>query len=335
METITANRQAFNRFVRTLLLAVVTVVTISGAALSQPTPREDDNFSVTKDLKLPVYVWRNPDKDPKAIIIGCHGGCLYGRAYRFLGEKLADENFLFVSMDLRGFGKYYHNSYGSKRDKKVHYKHSMVDFYLVIKELRKEYPGTPVYALGESLGANIALYLAMSRPDLVDGVVAVSPFDRPKYFFSLYHFIAIPQAMFLPWTKINLDPYLSKRLTSDIQMSEEEVNDPMNRNHQTAIELFKCVGWMYRGRRLVNSIPDTKPILFVCDQKDKLCDENGSRLLFNSLKSKDKTYIQIKDNGHLLVEKSNIHPDTLAALIGWLNERTSAYKLSLADSRLH
>ncbi len=322
METTLPNRQAFSRFVRVALLAIMTVVTMGGAAQGEATSREDDNFSVVRDLKLPVYAWRNPDKTPKAIIIGFHGGCLYGRAYRFLAEKLVDKDYLFVSMDLRGFGKYYHNNFGDKRDKKVHYKHSMVDFYLVMKALKAEYPGIPVYALGESLGANMALYSALSRPDLVDGVIAISPFDRPKYFFSLYHLISIPQAIFLPWTKINLDPYLSKRLTSNEEMSMEEVNDPMNRNHQSSIELTKCVGMMYRARRLVKSIEKTKPILFLCDETDKLCNIYGSRMLFQSLQSKDKTYIQIKDSGHLLVEKSRIHPDTLNAIVSWLDQKT-------------
>lgn len=322
MGNIFANRQAFSRFVRVALVAIMTVITMGGAAQSQTTSRQDDNFSVVKDLKLPVYAWRNPDTVPKAIIVGFHGGCLHGRAYRFLAEKLVDEDYLFVSMDLRGFGKYYHNNFGDKRDKKVHYKHSMVDFYLVMKELRAAYPGVPVYSLGESLGANMALYSAMSRPDLVDGVIAISPFDRPKYFFSPYHLVSVPQAIFLPWTKINLDPYLSKRLTSNKEMSLEEVNDPLNRNHQSSIELTKCVGMMYRGRRLVNSIEKNKPILFLCDETDKLCDAHGSRMLFQSLQSKDKTYIQIKDSGHLLVEKSAIHHDTLSAIVKWLDKKT-------------
>ncbi len=322
METFIANRKALSRFVRVALLAIVSIFTMGGAAQSQTTSRQDDNFSIVRDLKLPIYTWRKLDTAPKAIIVGFHGGCLHGRAYRYLAEKLVDQDYLFVSMDLRGFGKYYHSNFGDKRDKKVHYKHSMVDFYLVMKELRAAYPGIPVYSLGESLGANMALYSAMSRPDLVDGVIAISPFDRPKYFFSMYHLVAVPQAIFLPWTQINLNPYLSKRLTSDVEMSLEEVNDPLNRNHQSSIELTKCVGMLYRGRRLVNSIEKNKPILFLCDEADKMCDAHGSRMLFQSLQSKDKTYIQIKDSGHLLVEKSRIHPDTLNAIAGWLDQKT-------------
>lgn len=333
METKKANRWAFHRIVTGISLSLVMLGTMGGAALADPSANESDNYGIEHQLKFPVYIWRKADVQPKAIIIGCHGGCLHGRSYRFLGEELAKKDFVMASIDLRGFGKYCHEGFGDKRDKKVHYKRSMVDFYLLMKELRSEYPGVPVYTLGESLGANVALYLANSRPDLVDGVVAVSPFGRPKYFFSPYHFVTGGQALFMPWTKINLNPYLSKRLTSDVEMALEECNDPLNRNYQSAVELTKGFGMLYRGRRLAKSIPSSKPILFLCDHKDQLCDEKGSRLLFNNIKSKNKTYIQIKDAGHLLVEKSRIHPDTISALNGWLDEKSNRYKLSLAKPK--
>ncbi len=328
METYIACRKAFHHFVSLLSMSVILLSTTGSAAMADPTPREDENYAQEHKLKMPVYVWRSEGMKPKGIIVGCHGGCLYGRAYRFLAENMVDEGYLFASMDLRGFGKYIHENLGTKRDKKVHYRRSIVDFYLVIKELRAEYPGVPVFTLGESLGANVALYLSASRPDLVDGVIAVSPFGRPKYFFSPYHFVTGAQALFTPWTKINLTPYLVKRLTSDREMALEECNDPMNRNRQSAIELTKGFGMLYRGRRVAKSIPSTEPVLFLCDHKDQLCDEKGSRLLFNNLRTKNKTYIQIKDAGHLLVEKSRIHPDTMAALTGWLNEKSNRYKLS-------
>lgn len=331
METFNAYRGAIHRIVSIAMLTLFMISTMGSAALANHTPRQEDDYGMKHKLKFPVYVWRDTAVQPKAILIGCHGGCLHGRSYRFLGENMVDSGYLMASIDLRGFGKYRHEGFGVKRDKKVHYKRSMVDFYLLMKELKAEYPGVPVYTLGESLGANVALYLANSRPDLVDGVVAVSPFGRPKYFFSPYHFLTGGQALFAPWTQINLNPYLKKRLTSDVEMALEECNDPLNRNHQSAVELTKGFGMLYRGRRLAKSIEPSKPILFLCDHKDQLCDENGSRLLFNNIRSKNKTYVQIKDTGHLLVEKSRIHPDTIKALTGWLDEKSTRYKLSQAE----
>lgn len=331
MDTFNVCKSALHRIVAVSSLALVLFGTMGSAAWADPTPRQEDDYGTKHQLKFPVYIWREKNIQPKGIIIGCHGGCLHGRSYKFLGENLADAGYVMASIDLRGFGKYCHEEFGAARDKKVHYKRSMVDFYLLIKELKKEYPGLPVYTLGESLGANVAMYLAYSRPDLVDGTIAVSPFGRPKYFFSPRHFLTGSQALFAPWTKINLTPYLKKRLTSDLEMALEECNDPLNRNHQSAVELTKGFGMLYRGRRLAKSIPPEKPILFLCDHRDQLCDENGSRLLFNNIRSKNKTYIQIKDAGHLLVEKSRIHPDTMTALTGWLDEKSTRYKLSQAE----
>ncbi|QQR55900.1 MAG: alpha/beta fold hydrolase [Candidatus Melainabacteria bacterium] len=331
MVTKKANRWALHRTIAALSMSLLMFGTIGSAAQGEtPTPNQSDNYGVEHKLKFPVYIWRKENVQPKGIIIGCHGGCLHGRSYKYLGKEMAKNDFVMASIDLHGFGKYRHEGFGDKSQEKVHYKRSMVDFYLLIKELKAEYPGVPVYTLGESLGANVALYLANSRPDLVDGVVAVSPFGRPKYFFSPYHFVVGTQALFAPWTQLNLNPYLSKRLTSDVEMALEECNDPLNRNRQSAIELTKGFGMLYRGRRLAKSIASNKPILFVCDHKDMLCDEKGSRLLFNNLKTKNKTYIQIKDAGHLLVEKSRIHPDTIKALNTWLNEKSNRFKLSLA-----
>ncbi|MBZ0184721.1 MAG: lysophospholipase, partial [Candidatus Obscuribacterales bacterium] len=115
------------------------------------------------NFKLPVYAWRAFNKSqnqPQAIILALHGGCLNGRSFEHLGGKLAKQDLVLVSLDLRGYGKWRTEDFGSKKDRTFDYDKSRKDVALVLAHIHSIYPDIPVFCMGESLGASMSTVIA-------------------------------------------------------------------------------------------------------------------------------------------------------------------------------
>ncbi|MFX4543501.1 alpha/beta fold hydrolase, partial [Acinetobacter baumannii] len=73
------------------------------------------------------------------------------------------------------FGRWKTEAASYHGDNKVHFSQTKEDLLRVTDELRRSNPDTKIYAMGESLGANFAIWLASSKPTLVDGVICSGP----------------------------------------------------------------------------------------------------------------------------------------------------------------
>lgn len=273
-------------------------------------------------LKIPTYMWSNGSQPPRAIVVAVHGGCLHGRAYRGLGRLLSDQNFLVVSLDMRGFGKWCHSDFGSKQDATFQYDESKNDIQAMLVRLRERFPGVPVYLLGESLGANVAMSTAADAPTLVDGVIAVSPFSGLKWFFSPYMVLHAAQVATLPMTRLNFNPYLRTRLAHRDAPILEEIRDPMSRNKQTIRELYKSFRVNYGGLIDSKRMDEGTPILVLVGGKDRLTNPKSTVKIFPGLPAEDKRLVVLKQSGHLLVETTKIDPQAASTVIGWINQHS-------------
>jgi alpha-beta hydrolase superfamily lysophospholipase len=273
-------------------------------------------------LHVPTYTWTKVNDSPKAIVVLLHGGCLSGQSYRTLGQQLAKENYLAVSADMRGYGKWYHDQFGTPYEKTFHYEQSMQDFKDIIGKLRLHYPGKPVYILGESLGANACFHIAASSPELIDGIIAVSTYAKPNWFVDYHMFIHAVQVITRPWSKLNVTPYLRARLSEDKALAQEHFSDPYARDKQSIKELFKSLVFNIRGRRLSAQVSDYMPVLMVHGELDKLCSPKATIHLFDTMTLKDKTLLMVQNKGHLLMETSQINPSLFKAICLWMDKQS-------------
>lgn len=257
---------------------LVTQVAVA-AAPSAPT-------EIFADLKLPVYAWQaNSNVPPKAIVVALHGGCLHGRAYSALGTSMAARNYLTVSLDMRGYGRWYHEGFGSKKDRTFQYKQSLADVGQVLKRLRVVYPATPIYCLGESLGANMAFAASVQNPQCSDGIIAVSPFAAPGFWLSPRMALNAVQVALNPASKINLKPYFKTRLGTDPVAVQEHLEDPLGRDRQSIREIAKSLRFNYSGKRAARKLGPDMPILIVTGSNDKLCSSIAVKISRGSIVS--------------------------------------------------
>jgi acylglycerol lipase len=132
---------------------------------------------ITRDAGLaaiPCYEWR-PPVSPTTTIIAVHGLGDHGRAlpYQRLAEALVPRGHRVISYDQREHG-------GDQRrlGERARLPGLVQDLCTVAQHVRRDSPGTPLVAIGLSMGALVTILACTEQPDLVDGVVAASaPLD--------------------------------------------------------------------------------------------------------------------------------------------------------------
>ncbi len=125
--------------------------------------------------RLPLRVWRAAgDVDaapPEAVILAVHGFNDYGRAFDNLAEPLVENlDMTLYSYDQRGFGATDRPGIWPGTETLVS------DLATVIRLLHERYPESPLYLMGESMGAGVVMLALDRAPELpVDGVVLLAP----------------------------------------------------------------------------------------------------------------------------------------------------------------
>ena len=160
---------------------LIAVAALLAAAQAVPAMAETVIRTQTAEgdaLKLPVYSWTDSAVATKAIIFAIHGVTLYSRNFDEPAKHLASEGYPVYALDMRGFGRWQAESSKFAGDTGIHYTQSQEDLENVLKKLRAEYPDKKLYVLGESIGANLALWLASKNPELMDGVILSSPLHQ-------------------------------------------------------------------------------------------------------------------------------------------------------------
>jgi len=230
---------------------------------------------------------------------------------------LAERNYCVVSMDMRGYGKPFHEK--TPGLSKFNYKKSVADIHKIIAHLRDNYPDTPIFCLGESMGANAALFIGGDTPELVDGVIAISPFAAPRLFLYPQMGAHLVQFLSNPWRRLDMSIYLKRRLALDRERSRIHLTDPLTRNQLSIPEILQTCLFNLRGKANARRIPASMPVLLLVGKYDRLCSFNATKGMFDRIPAVDKKLIVVPDHGHLMVEADIIRPSIQTSLFNWLD----------------
>lgn len=133
-------------------------------------PRLESTHLMTVDGKrLPVQVWP-VNSEPEAVIVALHGFNDYRRTFEMPGAWWAERGITTYALDQRGFGETPDRGIWGGTSAMV------ADAAALVGLVRARHPGKPVYLLGNSMGAAVALAtLGSDDPPVVDGAILVSP----------------------------------------------------------------------------------------------------------------------------------------------------------------
>ncbi len=251
-----------------------------------------DHLKMTDGFNLFYRCWK-ASPEIRRVIVAIHGGGDHSGWFKVIGPKLAEDGNQVYALDLRGFGNSVEEGLprGDTRDFKRH----LQDIDDTIGHVRRNHPGKKVYMLGFSMGGIYTLWYAANHPDSLDGLVLAAPavvtFGSTRrasielFFVNLF----VPRMMY---GLIN-SSFEEGREPEDIRIMLE---DPLE-----ALKL--SVRYMANSKSLIdralrNASHIEKPTLILQGEADVACLPRGARLLYESLRTKDKFLQTFPDATH-------------------------------------
>lgn len=210
-----------------IALAAATLLLGACAAPNKETPLTAVPASATRviavgdGVTLPLH--RQAAAAPlRAVLLALHGFNDYSRFVDESAAHFARHGIETLAYDQRGFGG------ASDRGQWGGAQRMADDFLAVLAEVRRDYPGVPVYAMGESMGASvIAVALARAPPTPLDGVIFATPAVWSRDAMPWYQRLGIwAGARFAPGFTISSARFAIAP-SDNPAVAEQTANDPM------------------------------------------------------------------------------------------------------------
>jgi alpha-beta hydrolase superfamily lysophospholipase len=195
---------------------------------------------------------------------------------------------------------------------------SRSDLLTLIRATKEEHPDIPVFLLGESLGADMAIYAASQIPECVDGVILSAPAIKRKF----HLFTDTTNLMSTGFTTLGITPYIKNFASDDPRVATEALNDPLIRRQLSTPDLIRSLKVLSETIKYARLVPASVPILLLQGGQDKLVEIEAVSKLLAHLNSNDQTVKWFTGSGHLLLETSFVKEETFAAIDTWLDGHT-------------
>lgn len=174
------------------------------ALQAAPAPLSDDarvrEVLLTRDgTRLPVQSWL-PDGPPRAVILALHGLNDYANAFDAPGHWWAERGVATYAYDQRGFGR---NADAGRWPGIPRLGDDVAD---AAAALRRRWPDTPLYLLGESMGGAVLLatYAGEPLPPGVRGLILAAPAVWSRATMPFYQRWALAVAHHtVPWLALS------------------------------------------------------------------------------------------------------------------------------------
>lgn len=325
-----------SRSIRTRFLAsafsIFSAISLGLACLAPVSDAKEVEASVTDnlsaDLGFPVYTWAPLDSAPRAVVVAIHGATLHGRSYTTIAKELSKLGYAVLAPDMRGYGAWYHNSESEDElAKHVLFKQTESDILSLLKKAHQLYPGKPVFVMGESVGANMAIKLLADQADCAEGIILSSPAIKQRYFIGPTVMKQIFTVFFWhPSAQLDITPFLRSRVSDDDRITDERVNDPLGRTKLNAGELFKTRWFNKDSLKLVPMLPEKLSVLVIEGSDDKLFRADLiEQDLMSPMPCADKTLFLLKGKGHIHLETQYLKAEVEKKVSEWLAEKTAKY----------
>jgi acylglycerol lipase len=254
-----------------------------------------------------------PETEARAVVVISHGVSEHSARYTHVGQRLAGAGYAAYALDHRGHGR--------SEGKRV-----MVNAGDVVADLRAfidlaaaRHPGKPVYLLGHSMGAAIAIACAVRHQDALAGLLLSGALADPD--------AASPVTRALSRVLSKLTPSLgvyqvdASLISRDPEVVRAYEQDPLVHHGKlparTVAELTGAVG------RFPEEVPALRlPILVMHGGEDSLTTIAGSRMVHDRASSSDKT-LEIYDGLRHEILNEPEKERVISEMIEWLDARSA------------
>jgi acylglycerol lipase len=269
---------------------------------------------VENGYELPRRTWLPDDAPPRAVILAVHGFNDYSNAFDAFGHFAAEHGVAVHAYDQRGFG--------ANRDAgRWPGVQALVDDLVQEREqLTARYPDTPVYLLGESMGAAVIIAAAAQDAPLGDdGIILSAPAvwggDQLNGFYRATLWVMVHIAPGLELTGRGL-----KVMASDnIEMLRALGADPLFIKATRVDAIAGLVELMDVAAASVDRLDG--PLLVLGGARDEIVPPGAHLAMLERLRAEQCTEIVYPDGWHMLLrdlQREVVWNDILA----WIDQRT-------------
>ena len=280
-------------------------------------------FDYSNVAKLPPTIaWGAGINNPSAVILCIHGLGMHKGSYDELGKLMAAKGITVYAIDVRGFGDWHLNG-----NEQLDFAQTFLDIKKTLEDIRKRYPQSKVFLLGESMGGAIALQAAAKYPQLISGLISSVPSgDRwsglGEDLKIGFHVLAGGFG-----GRFNVGTHVVKRATiSDEQghLVNQELRkrwekDPSGRNEFSPDELMIFQRAMNSNKEAAAQIKEM-PVLIIQGANDKLVRPTGSFFVWKHLSTPDATFVISESSEHLIFEYGQFSAKDADFVLSWLKK---------------
>jgi acylglycerol lipase len=270
----------------------------------------EGTFKEPKGLNLFYQYWL-PDEKPKAVLLIVHGMAEHSGRYMNIVNYFVPRGYAVCGFDYRGHGK----SEGLRcyADRYSDYVSDVRAFFEIV---HREYGNLKIFLLGHSFGATIAVAYAVQYQRDLAGLITSGAILKLGSSISPA-LKTVSRLISLLFPKIGLTVLDATAISRDKAVVDAYVNDPLVYRGKiparTGVELLKAVDG------LMSRIPKINlPIIIMHGTEDRLCNPEGSQMLYDLVGSPDKTLKLYKGFYHEIFNEPE-HDKVMADVETWLS----------------
>lgn len=322
---------------RLVLLLAVSFLAACSAKL-QPIPyqaptdvqhRMELQPGMTNKMSLFGQMWLPQSQAPQAILLLVHGTAEHSGLFAPLAETLARAGYGVYGLDLQGWGRSpgYKKRMGSIKSHDD-YVRDVAATYIT---LRRQYPGLPIYGVGESLGGTVLLRGQLTGVLNFTGLIMSGPGYRPNpsllgirgpaFAARLGLWSAGLFGDFFPnWPTIPTNLGIRMAICSpDVQ--KRMLKDPYV-SHQWLPASY--LSGLADSQPIISDNLDHLdfPFLIIHGEKDSLIPRSSSEEIIRRSKTRDKQLSIIPKGCHANFIETPSWPQAAKLMIDWLKPRT-------------
>lgn len=271
---------------------------------------DEASFQSSKGVRIFYREWQ-PQGEPRAVVVICHGVNSHGGQYLWPAERLAERGFAVLALDLRGRGR----SEGPR-----FYVEDVADYVAdvagTIAIAKAHYPGRKLFLLGHSAGGVTSATYVLDHQAEIDGFICESfayQVPAPGFALAIIRLLGrwLPRLRVLKLKSADFsrDPDWVRVLNADPLIKDEK------QPAATVAALLRA------GDRLRTGFPTiTLPVFILHGTADKATVPKGSEFFHRTAGSTDKTLKLYEGHAHDLLADYG-KDEVVADVINWIEAR--------------
>ncbi len=319
---IFARAKTMQKRTHTLVLTLTTSlgITCAGESSAYATVQFEDQCSEGNQLKLPVSKWQdNQSTGERGTVLLIHGITQRAFSLNSLATKLAQDGFTVYGIDQRGHGHWHFQGTTHDAGYSCNFKQTVKDVDALLPVLKKNEPEQPLFLIGESAGAGVAIRAAAAAPDLVRGVVLAGTGCKPAHVKFTWAMSDILKNCYRPNHQISVVRYQRKYGTDDIPALEESFKDKWQRPTMSAREMFSVAQFMKKNARYARKMSPDTSVLVVQGCDDRVLKPKSAAKVLANIPSDDKRMVSDAQCGHILLGTNHLKPAVTNSITAWLD----------------